>query len=308
MSSPAESKPPVPAPRRKSSAIMTPTSTPGKTPSAKRDSKPVVLPIELVENISDLHHNARKKIASALAKLFVDQTKQAQKEGAFSLPPNQSLEAFGNKLALQVEYAICMNFWGNGAEPHSHYREKFMTINHNVKQNPALRNRLLTGDLSPNDFSKMSSHDMASKDLQEKTAEMKRAADKQAVLIEQQGPRIRRTHKGEEFVEGPDSQGPTAPDSVFSAPVHRSRPSLESDIPRQTSPEPTSPKSPNAVELPENVGSTMHRQKLPSPFLLIPKRRLVRVLVPRDSLPRTSISRMSGPASLGLMETHRNHG
>ncbi|KAL9593703.1 MAG: hypothetical protein Q9179_005743 [Wetmoreana sp. 5 TL-2023] len=262
----AEPKPPMPAPRRKSNANATPTPTPAKAPPAKRVSQAVVLQMELVENVSDLHHESRKRVASALVKLFTDLTKVAQNEGAFSLAPNQSADVFGNKLGLTVEYAIFLNFWGPGAEPSSHYGDKFRTINHNVKQNPALRNRLLTGELSPNDFSKMSSHDMASKDLQEKTAEMKRAADKQAVLVEQQGPRIRRTHKGEEFVEGPDAQGPTAPDSVFSAPVRRARPSLESDIPRQTSPEPTSPQSPQAVELPENVETTVASSKAAAPL------------------------------------------
>ncbi|KAL8964679.1 MAG: hypothetical protein Q9197_006847 [Variospora fuerteventurae] len=266
VSTSAESKPPMPAPQRKSSAIATPTPTPGKISSAKRDSKPLLLQMELVENVADLHNDARKRIAGALVELFIDQTKQTQKEGTFSLPPNQSVEDFGNKLGLAVEYAIFLNFWGSSAKQSTQYPEKFRTIHHNVKQNPALRNRLLTGDLSPNDFSKMSSHDMASKELQEKTAEMKRAADQQAVLVEQQGPRIRRTHKGEEFVEGPDSQGPTAPDTVFSAPIRRPRPEVESDIPRQTSPDAATPHSPQAVELPENARVTVVSPKAGQPL------------------------------------------
>ncbi|KAL8921742.1 MAG: hypothetical protein Q9172_003859 [Xanthocarpia lactea] len=264
VSVPAETKSPVSAPRRKSSNIAS-QPTPSKAPPARRDSKAVMLQMELVEDIADLQSDARQKVARALVKLFIDQTKQAQKEGVFSLPPSQSVDAFGNKLGLAVEYAIFLNFWGTSAEPESPYSEKFRTINFNVKQNPALRNRLLTGDLSPNDFSKMSSHDMASKDLQEKTAEMKRAADKQAVLVEQQGPRIRRTHKGEEFVEGPDSQGPTLPDTVFSAPVRRPRPA-DADIPAQGSPEAASPRTPNAVELPEDVGVTVASPKTTQPL------------------------------------------
>ena len=233
---------------------MAPITTPGKNDLAKRIRRPADVPIVLVENISELRHETRRRAADALMKGFADWSRQAQKEGSLALPPNQSIEAFATKLALQVEYAMSMNLWGNGPEPAEAYRAMFRMSIHNLKQNPALRLRLITGDLSPNDFSKMSSHDMASKDLQEKTAEMKRAADKQAVLVEQQGPRIRRTHKGEEFVEGPESQGPTAPDNAFSAPVRRPRPSLESDIPRQASPEAASPRSPNAVELPEDVG------------------------------------------------------
>ncbi|KAL8715863.1 MAG: hypothetical protein Q9220_000530 [cf. Caloplaca sp. 1 TL-2023] len=262
----ADSKAPMPAPRRKSSIVPTPTPTPNRTPLAKRDSKPAMMQMNLVENIADLQSDARRKIAGALVKLFVEQTKQAQKENVFALPPNQSIEAFGNKLGLAVEYAVFMNFWGTGAEPNSLYGEKYRTINHNVKQNSALRNRLLTGDLSPNDFSKMSSHDMASKDLQEKTAEMKRAADKQAVLVEEKGPRIRRTHKGEEFVETADAQGSTAPDTVFSAPVRRTRTAAESDAPQQESPEATSPQSPQAVELPDDVGTTLASPKAAQPL------------------------------------------
>ncbi|KAI4197375.1 MAG: hypothetical protein LQ346_003028 [Caloplaca aetnensis] len=264
-SKPTDSKPSMPAPRRKSSVIATPTPTPAKAAPAKRDSRPVTLQMGLVEKITDLHNDARQRIAGALVKLFVEQTKQAQKDGAFSLPPNQSVEAFGNKLGLAVEYAIFLNFWGTSAEQSNQYPEKFRTITYNVKQNSALRDRLLTGDLSPNDLSKMSSHDMASKEMQEKTAEMKRAADQQAVLVEQQGPRIRRTHKGEEFVEGPDSQAPTAPDAIFSAPLRRPRPE-EPDIPRQTSPEATTPRSPQAVELPEDVGNTPASPKIPQPL------------------------------------------
>lgn len=251
------------APQRRPSAIATLTSTPARAPSTK---KLVLLQMELVENILDLHSDARKNVAGALVKLFTDQTKQAQKDGAFSLPPNQSVEAFGNRLGLAVEYAIFLNFWGPLAEQSGHYPEKFRTIMYNVKHNPALRNRLLIGELSPNDFSKMSSHEMASKELQERTAEMKRAADQQAVLVEQQGPRIRRTHKGEEFVEGPDSQGPSAPDTVFSAPIRRPRPEVESEIPRQMSPEATTPQSPQAVDLPENAGNVIASPNAPHPL------------------------------------------
>ncbi|KAL8660099.1 MAG: hypothetical protein Q9226_000091 [Calogaya cf. arnoldii] len=260
VSASAETKPSIPAPRRKSSNIA-PQPPPTKAALIRRDSKVAPLQVGLVEKIADLQSDARQKIAKALVNNFVELTKKAQKEGVFSLPPNQSVDDFGNKLGLAVEYAIFMNFWGTAAEPNKDYSVKFRTINFNVKGNPALRNRLLTGELSPGDLSKMSTNEMASKDLQEKTAEMKRAADKQAILdVEQQGPRIRRTHKGEEFVEGPDSQGPTLPDTVFSAPVRRPRPS-DAEIPTQGSPEAASPRSPNAVELPEDIGTTVASPK-----------------------------------------------
>ena len=266
ISSSAEAKPAVPTPRRKSSTIAAPSPTPAKATLAKRDSKAAVLQPNLVEDISELQSDIRKKAATALVKLFVEQTQQAHKDGAFVLPETQSIDAYGNKLGLAVEYAIYFNFWGLSSEPNSQYREKLMTIIHNVKRNPALRDRLLTQELSPNDFSKMSSLDMASKDLQEKTAEMKKLADKQAVLIEEQRPRIRRTHKGEEFVETPDAPAPSAPDSVFSAPIRRVRTDPEPEVPQQQIPEATSPQSPQAVELPEDVGTTAESPKIAQPL------------------------------------------
>ncbi|KAI4160003.1 MAG: hypothetical protein LQ342_006131 [Letrouitia transgressa] len=255
-SSPTENKPVMPSTRRKSSAATTPAKgTLSKGSLAKRDSKALLPQMELVESVSDLQNQGRRKIAEALVKLFVDQTKAAQKDGAFTLPTGQSVDVLGNKLGLAVEYAVFLNFWGTSPEPSPQYAERFRMINHNVKQNPALRDRLLSGELSPNDFSKMSSFEMASKELQEKTAEMKKESEKQAMLVEEDRPRIRRTHKGEELVET-DTHAPSAPDTVFSAPLRRHRPETDQNVPQQASPEPVSPQSPSAVELPENVGES----------------------------------------------------
>jgi hypothetical protein len=204
-----------------------------------------------VQDISELQNENRRKVASALVKLFVDQTQQAQKQGAFSLPPGQSAQEFGKSLGLQVEYAIYLNFWGHTEEPRSEYGEKLRMMLHNVKANTGLRDRLLSGSLSPNEFSKMSSNDMASKELQEKTAEMLKEAEKQHMLVKEEGPRIRRTHKGEEIV-GDESQHLAGAETIFpNAP--RPRDSIDASIPRQTSPDAMSPSSPNRVELPQDI-------------------------------------------------------
>lgn len=100
----------------------------------------------------------------------------------------------------------------------------------------------------------MSSDDMASKELQEKTAEMKKEAEKQHMVVQDDGPRIRRTHKGEELVDdGSHNAGNT--ESIFSsAPARRRESEVEVDAPRATSPVPMSPASPNKVELPDEIG------------------------------------------------------
>ncbi|KAL8744123.1 MAG: hypothetical protein Q9190_003604, partial [Brigantiaea leucoxantha] len=256
VSSSTEEKPIVPTPRRKSSSMATPAKViPARATPVKRDSKAMIPQMELVENVSDLQSEARRRIAQALVTLFVDQTKAAQKAGAFNLPAGQSVDALGKRLGLTVEYAVYLNFWGTGATPSGQYSEKYRTINYNVKQNPALRDRLLSSDLSPNDFSKMSSQEMASKELQEKTAEMKKEVEKQAMLVEEDRPRIRRTHKGEELVET-EAHAQSAPDTVFSAPLRRPRPDADQNVPQQASPEPVSPQSPSAMEQTEDVGES----------------------------------------------------
>jgi len=244
-STPAAEKPSLAPPsRRKSSA-----------PAAnKRDSTGVQLQTELVENISDLQSDDRKRVATAVVKLFVSQTNEAEKEGAFSLPAGQKVDAFGLRLGLAVEYAVYLNFWGQAGKPSQQYGDKFRAILHNVKANKELRNDLLSGSLSPNDFSKMSPADMASKELQEKKAEMMKEAEKQHVLIQEEGPRMRRTHKGEELIEDDSHMADTA-DSGFTAPAVRKRLSEIDTMVKQGSPEAPTPQSPASVELPETFGA-----------------------------------------------------
>ena len=230
--------------KRKSSAMAAPE---------RRDSKGVVLQTELVENVSELQSEVRKRSATALVALFVEQTKNAEKQGTFKLPPGQPIEAFGLRLGLAVEYAMYLNFWGHTGEPTTEYRQKLLSILHNVKANPALRDRLLNGSLPPNDFTKMSSDDMASKELQEKTAEMRKEVEKQHMLIQEEGPRIRRTHKGEEFIDD-GSQHIAGTEPIYAnVPARRRESEMDLDALKHTSPAPTSPQSPNVVELPNDV-------------------------------------------------------
>ena len=61
-----------------------------------------------------------------------------------------------------------------------------------MKNNPSLRDQLLNGTLPPNELSKMSAADMAPKALQEEVAKMKEESDRQQMLIQEEGPRVRR--------------------------------------------------------------------------------------------------------------------
>ena len=210
--------------------------------------------MELVEQPSDLLSEERQRVATALVKLFKDLTKQAEKQGAFTLTKGQKVEEFGNKLGLLVEQAIFMNFWsGTGKAPEA-YANKFRSISHNAKKNPSLRDRVLNGSLSPSDFSKMEPKDMASEELQEMKEEMLKEAEKQHVLIQEEGPRMRRTHKGEELIEDESHIADTM-DTSFVAPLRKRPSEIDPSIAKQASPDTETPRSPAAVELPETFGA-----------------------------------------------------
>lgn len=225
--------------RRKSAAASGPKG---------RESKGVNLQTELVEKIVDLQNPGRQKVADALVKACTMHTYAAQKQGTFTLPPGQDPDAFNLKLGLNVEFALYMNYWSKDNQPTDNYRQQYSRITSNLKANSSLRDRLLNGSLSPNELAKMSSADMASEEQKEKEERMRKETEKQHVLIQDEGPRIRRTHKGEEIV-GDVSNSAGVGDSVFSsAPVRRRDseidPEKKGETPAQT------PVTPNVPQLP----------------------------------------------------------
>jgi hypothetical protein len=193
---------------------ISPQSIPAAIPQAtapqiKADNTPEPRAVGSLDELMP----ARKGVATHLIKMFVDQIAAAQKAGSFTLPANQSVEDIARHLGLSIEDAIYETFCARSGEPTDSYRLQFRTIMFNVKKNTSLRDRLLVGNLSPKVLSQMASKEMASEELQQKDAEIKREADRQRIIIQEQAPRIRRTHKGEELIED-EAHG--ANESVFS--------------------------------------------------------------------------------------------
>ncbi|KAJ6108131.1 hypothetical protein N7523_009454 [Penicillium sp. IBT 18751x] len=173
-----------------------------------------------IGTVEDLVIPARKSAATALIKLFVEQVIAAQKNGSYSLPGGQNAEDAARQLGLAIEDAMYNHFCGRAGEPTEPYKLQLRTILFNVKKNPSLRDRLLVGTLSPDHLSRMKPEEMASEELQQKDAEIKRESERQHIIIQEQGPRIRRTHKGEELIE--DDVQTAATESVFSTVPRRS--------------------------------------------------------------------------------------
>ena len=191
---------------------VSPEAPPVTAPNLKAES-PVDTPVEAT--VESIQIPARKSAATALIKLFVDQIALAQRQNPSALPANLSTETVAHRLGLSIEDAIYHALCGNAGEPTEQYKLQLRTILFNVKKNPSLRDRLLSGNLSPDSLARMKAEDMASEELQQKDAEIKREAERQHIIVEEEGPRIRRTHKGEELIE--DETHSAAMESVFSA-------------------------------------------------------------------------------------------
>jgi hypothetical protein len=175
------------------------------------------------------------------------------KQGTFKVVTGQSKEEFGLKLALKVEYALYLNLWGHGAEPNPHYGEKLRMMLHNVKANPLLRDQLLNGFLGANQFSQMSSFEMASNEKKAEHAKALQRTEKQHILVQDDssGPRIRRTHKGDEVIT--DDSNHLAAETVTYKIPRRRESQGEKDAEDDGDGEGAG--SPHAVELPDDIKS-----------------------------------------------------
>jgi hypothetical protein len=138
------------------------------------------------------------------------------KNGSYTLREGVTLSEKEERLAIEVEDAV------HAAHPdHGAYGKQARAIFNNVKQNPELCIGLLNRTLSPATLATMSTDDMASKELKLETAQMKARADKQSIMISDDGPRVRRTHKGEEVIE--DDNFAVANDNTMSTSRRRSQ-------------------------------------------------------------------------------------
>ncbi|PYI36597.1 hypothetical protein BP00DRAFT_110489 [Aspergillus indologenus CBS 114.80] len=262
-----------PKPKQQKISPPAATPTPPPEPAPAKDeptgqssrhgstASPSPTSADVTKSLEEPTNPARRSAASALAKLFVDRNSESQKKGSFSLPKGKTVEEVARQLGLSIESAMYQNICGGSGEPTDPYKIQLRAILFNVKKNPSLRDRLLVGSLLPDALSKMSSQDMASEELQQKDAEIKREAERQHIIIQEQGPRIRRTHKGEELVE--DETHTAASEPVFSTAASR-RSLAEADgspagqsptspTPQTTETDGAAQKHPNESKLPDGV-------------------------------------------------------
>lgn len=174
------------------------------------------------KDIEEISNAARKNTAGGLIKLFIAETKDAVKLGTHTLPVGVSAEAAATQLALRVEYALYMiKSAGSAGDPSPAYKDQVKLLLPNVKRNHDLRDKVLSGEVSETQLATMAAVEMASEEQQLKDAEIIKKSEKQHTIIEEQGPRIRRTHKGEEFVNEADQIAAESTENRASKPRRR---------------------------------------------------------------------------------------
>lgn len=248
----AKATPPAPKPssRRKSSAVTDQKLSSADESAAKRRKSAAdhvqseaPAPDLKVANISDLPQ-ARQPVPKKLVADGIKIIEDLVKDGQFRIPDGETSSSLMTNIALRIEQGLDAHFDGV-----QNYSSQARSIMFNVKKNPELIQRMLVDTMRPEELVTMSSEDMATAEEQQKRSAMKEAADKHAILINNDGPRIRKTHKGEEVVE----DGMAVDDSSYTAaPLRRRATRDEHNAPDSPTGDPGSP---NMVELPEDLGS-----------------------------------------------------
>ena len=192
--------------------------------------------------------DGRQNPAKALSKSLVHAIGVAEKRGAVPSDGVSTADR-AERLALQIERAV------NDTHPNaSSYAAQIRTLAFNLKGNPELCIRLIGRTLTPPMLASMSTEELASKELQKETAEMRARAEKQSIKITEDMPRIRRTHKGDEFID--DDGFAVTSEEVPSAPVRR--PSAPKPEPKDT------PEFPSAHRRSTSGGLGLDTQQSPN--------------------------------------------
>ncbi|KAL6803422.1 SPOC domain-containing protein [Trichoderma sp. SZMC 28013] len=158
-----------------------------------------VPPEDLTASIQDLP-GTRIGPAKALKKSLVHVIGSLAKSNHIQLPEDEAAESLADKYALQIERAVFDTHPLSKAQ--KEYSQQIKSLSFNLKNNPELFQGLWAHEHSPMTLAVMTSEQLASAELQRQTAEMKARAEKQSILYTSEtGPRVRRTHKGEEIVE-----------------------------------------------------------------------------------------------------------
>ncbi|KAF4121401.1 SPOC domain [Geosmithia morbida] len=181
--------------------------TDGKSSKARRVSaspaspKPKYVPPKDLEPAIKELPPTRNGPAKALKKSIVHVMTSMAKDGGIEVPEGSSIDVMAETSALQIERAVFDTHPMSKGQ--KEYSQQIKSLTFNLKNNPELMHGLMDGAHTPTTLAVMTSDQLASSEMQRQTAEMRAKAEKASILYQQEtsGPRVRRTHKGEEVVE-----------------------------------------------------------------------------------------------------------
>lgn len=195
-----------PSPRRASIPKPVP-----KKPSGPDD---ISIQSEAVEKVDDLRNNARRNIVNFLAPIV----KKLVQQNEGILTEEQKHQEYPEKLALEIERHLYLALWNQHCQPTQQYKLKARGIGLNLPKNPVLQSRLFKGEVTPEALVQMKPEEMASEEFQLMAEQVRRESEIQNTIVtEETGPRIRRTHKGEEIVEDDNERVTSNDEPIYSA-------------------------------------------------------------------------------------------
>ncbi|KAH7381228.1 SPOC domain-containing protein [Phaeosphaeria sp. MPI-PUGE-AT-0046c] len=189
----------------------------------------------------------QKPFAEKLRDVLGPLIKTASDARGFRIPDGETAKSLAERLSLQVSLAA-VGHYGEPTGGDSPFSARLRAIMFNVKKNAILIDRILSGSLNPQELVTMPTEEMASEDKQKEFAAMREAAEKQMILTEEAGPRLRKTHKGEEIV-GEDNF-----DHDFKQPAQRE--SVADEAPMQSPVTQRPPESPAGAAHPPPIDTS----------------------------------------------------
>lgn len=202
-----------------------------------------------MDTVDELRNSNRQSVVRYLSKCMLDHAKRLVAEKKITLQPNSTVEALCENRALQIEHHLYLNHFAGG-QIVSEYQKKSRSISANLKSNSSLSDEILGGRLSCERLSHMTTEEMASEELKELTQQVRLESEKHNTLINETGPRIRRTHKGEELVNE-EITGQSGQDTLLESGTLIRRPTepLDEPLTHDDSAQPDSPAQPNDISM-----------------------------------------------------------
>jgi hypothetical protein len=220
---------------------------------------PYTAPADLPKAIAELPHERQgpaKLVLKSLTHIMTGTESDALPRYKSDGAADGSMEARAERLALEIERAV----HDLRAQSKTYYASQMRHLGHNLKNNGELYARIAAGSLTPPMLAAMKNDEMASSKLQRETAEMKARAEKQSILITHDGPRMRRTHKGDELVG--DNEFAMAAEETVSVVRRPSMPAAKDSSGDATAKSETSS---HEVELPDLPAATPSEEQQTSP-------------------------------------------